>query len=57
MKNETTKKFGNYSLELLDEEANEWYIIRKFKLTPKKGTSTEPRTIHHYQFINWPGKF
>lgn len=51
---EATKLFGNYSLELIEEEANEWYTTRKLKLTTKKGSQTEPRIIHHFQYTNWP---
>jgi protein tyrosine phosphatase len=48
-----TKRFGIYILELV-EEKTDGYTVRKLKLTPKKGASTEPRIIHHFQFTNWP---
>lgn len=48
------KNFGNYTVELIEENKNDFFTIRKIKLTPKKGVSTEPRIIHHFQYVNWP---
>jgi protein tyrosine phosphatase len=50
---EKTRKFGQYTVELLEETTNESYTFRKLKVYPKKDKKAE-RIVHHFQFNAWP---